>query len=233
MIIRKYSNNLGDKAFTIVEVLIATTIFALVLSSTVVVILGFTHRYYKAVNSSTTQNSSRTIINNVVQAIEFSGATVQPKSSGNVNTYCIGNVQFDYNNIFAGSAPFALIETPDAGTCTTITGTPGASSQELLGSNLQVLKFDITCLSGPTGGPLPCTAPTPKPNVYQVDLIVSYGSVQNSLCDLLQNPHCPQSGQNTGINGTSKPTDGFSCIINTSAPFCDVVELTAVAGTRI
>lgn len=216
MRIFKNKKHQGNKGFTIVEVLIATTVFSLVLAMTVTVILDFTHNYYKAVNTSTTENAAQSVLNDVTQAIKFSSSPVTDVTddNGDIRTYCIGNVQFDYEPYTFGSDDLWESPTGPAG-CSY--QSPSSSSQELLASNnLQVLKFIIT--------------PIPNPgSTYTVEVEVGYGSNSNNLiCDTSQpnNSTCPQTGNGTGTGSQDSNTDSFSCVISQGSQFCDVVDLT-------
>lgn len=218
-------NALNTKGFTIVELLIATSIFTLVLVFTIIAIFDFSHRYYKSVNSSVTQESARTVLGDVTQAIEFSGSQVlaAPVPVGNINAWCVGTVQFNYR-LFSpeSSTNDTLWESPDtnAGTCSPeLPNTPGSS--ELLGANLQVIRFIIT--------------PLTQPNLYNVDLIIGYSPNSPSLiCDTAKHANCPTSDSNTGLGiaDTDDSDSSFKCVINEGTQFCGVFNLNSDIQVR-
>jgi prepilin-type N-terminal cleavage/methylation domain-containing protein len=89
----------SQRGFTIVELMIATLIFSMVVILITIGVLSFTRAYYKGVNQSTTQNTARLIIEDIAQAIQFSGGDIQPvlTPSGNSEGVCIGgNVRYSF-----------------------------------------------------------------------------------------------------------------------------------------
>lgn len=60
------------RGFTVIELMIATTIFTILLLVVVAGVMQFTHQYYRGVIGSQTQNVARRLLNSVAQTIEFS-----------------------------------------------------------------------------------------------------------------------------------------------------------------
>lgn len=68
-----------QEGFTVVELMIATLVFSVILTVITMGVLSFRNRYYKAVNASTTQNTTRTVIDtDKVRLIQFGSAQVVP-----------------------------------------------------------------------------------------------------------------------------------------------------------
>src|SRR4051812_8577751 len=86
----------NQSGFTIIELLIATVIFALVLLVITTGVLQFTRQYYKGVISSHTQSAARAIADDVTRALQFGVGSVQPLTTngtspaGQTYGYCIG-----------------------------------------------------------------------------------------------------------------------------------------------
>jgi prepilin-type N-terminal cleavage/methylation domain-containing protein len=59
--------------FTVVELLIATVVFTMVLLVITSGVTHFTHAYYKGVHQSSTQTTSRNVINTIAQNIQYGG----------------------------------------------------------------------------------------------------------------------------------------------------------------
>ena len=60
-----------QNGFTIIELLIATTVFSLILLISVAGILQISRMYYRGVTQSRTQETARSIIDEVGEAIRF------------------------------------------------------------------------------------------------------------------------------------------------------------------
>src|SRR5665647_1469166 len=83
-----------QSGFTMVELLIAMTVFSVVVIVITVSVIQFSKQYYKGVISTATQNSARTIIDDIARSIEFNAGDVNAISSvpaGPTTGYCIGS----------------------------------------------------------------------------------------------------------------------------------------------
>src|SRR5687767_2647693 len=87
------------RGFTIMELLISTVVFGVVLLVVSTAILQFTRVYYKGLTESNVQETTRTIADAITQGIQFSGGTVTstgtPTAGANA-AFCIGNQQYSY-----------------------------------------------------------------------------------------------------------------------------------------
>ena len=207
--------------FTIVELLIATAVFAMVMVLITVGVLSFTRSYYKGINQSNTQAAARTILEDVSQAIQFSGDVVTapivqsgsgtPKSSG----ICVGSRRYSYlpgwQVIDSGAdaaknqgAHSLVLDTP--GNCA------GMWAQDLIGNNLtggsvemmpphmRLAKFKVEHVGAAT-------------DVWQVTVRVVYGDN-----DLLDDPTGENARCKANISGTE---------------YCAQAELTTTVKKRI
>jgi type II secretory pathway pseudopilin PulG len=84
--------------FTIVELLIATTIFTVVVLLVTVGIITIGRNYYKGITTARTQETLRSIEQDITQLIQVSGNTtiVTGTSASGINTTCIGDTRFTY-----------------------------------------------------------------------------------------------------------------------------------------
>jgi Tfp pilus assembly protein PilV len=234
---KKNPKKLYSSGFTIAETLIATLLVTVILVTVISLITSFTNHYYKAVNSSSTQIAAQSVLNAVSQGIEYSSASTSSPQYSNgttnggavtIDTWCVGNVQFDYTDVFQSTGPYpnAIWETPNSSGCSSIA--PQSNSQQLLGPNMQILRLNVCLLSNCPGG-----SPS-APALYQVDVVVAFGP-DNLLCDTTNYPYCPATGANTGFNTGITPasTDNFSCVQSSGSQYCDVEELTLNVGQRL
>jgi prepilin-type N-terminal cleavage/methylation domain-containing protein len=89
------SHRFNDQGFTILELLVATSVFTIVLLVVAVGAVSFTNSYYKGIASSKTQAADRNIIASLAQSIQF-GKSLVPVSSGSVAGFCIDNTLYAY-----------------------------------------------------------------------------------------------------------------------------------------
>jgi type II secretory pathway pseudopilin PulG len=149
--------------FTVVELLIATSVFAAVLILITTGILQFTRQYYKGVVSSKTQNTARAIMDDVVRTIQFNGGDVYALTSGGTG-YCIGESKrysYSLNWQVTDGAPNATLNQAKHGLIAdNITGCNAGTSalnarsianlsaatnqREMLGQNMRLAKLNIS-----------------------------------------------------------------------------------------
>jgi prepilin-type N-terminal cleavage/methylation domain-containing protein len=171
----------NQAGFTIVELMIATLIFSIIMIVTAVGITEFTHQYYNGIVSSNTQEAARSIMAEVTQALEFSKVETAFGEPGQESVYCIDNSSFSYEinqEVTDGASdpsnnqePHALVENNNVGSQCNLNNLPnlkvanlGLSQRELLPAHMRLSVFNIT---GPING------------LYTVEVRVVYGD--NSL----------------------------------------------------
>lgn len=165
--------------FTIVELMIATAIFGVIMLIIAVGVVRFTHDYYKGVVSANTQATTRSIMSQITQSLQFgtsfsaTDSTTTPGSAG----FCMGSVEFSYaegqeitptGSLGAHQTRHGLLQRSGISACSSAVKTDdvlgtvalAASQRELLAPHMRISAFDITQLSG---------------NVYRVHLRVIYG----------------------------------------------------------
>jgi len=93
----RHNNN--DNGFTIIELMIAMTILAILLVVASVVMINISTTYSKGVNSANLQNTARTIAGDVSANLQFSNAapqTVAPSGSNPASAICIGTTRYTF-----------------------------------------------------------------------------------------------------------------------------------------
>ncbi|HET6924791.1 MAG TPA: hypothetical protein VFH39_03110 [Candidatus Saccharimonadales bacterium] len=217
--------------FTIVELMIATLVFSMVLLVVTYGVLHFTHDYYQGVNSSTTQGVARNVADTLSQAIQFGGSTPIGSPSGSTSGYlCAGNVEFNYrlDKTVGNSGSWALLRFPITGTCYTgaVPNAPaGTKPTEMLQPRMRLLKFDVSPVSA---GSL----------LYKVDIGIALGE-DDLLCDTKVTPPtstggCDTSAASLGALPLPGDADSIRCKASSgAAQFCDVALLSTVAQTRL
>jgi type II secretory pathway pseudopilin PulG len=195
--------------FTILELMIASTVFAVMLLVVAVGVISFTDSYSKGITEANTQSVARTIMADVSQSIEF-GKTIYvlPLSSSGVGGICVDSTLYSYQlgpSVVNGN--YGLVETSgvECSTTTTPFSDNSASSRQLLNQNMQLAT--------------PLVLASDQSNPYTIRVRVIYGTD-----DLLTTP-----------NPTSWVTQGASeeCEGVTGSQFCAVSDLTTTVDQRL
>ncbi|MGF7228519.1 MAG: PilW family protein [Candidatus Saccharibacteria bacterium] len=198
----------GDSTgFTIVELLISTLIFSVILLIVTVGIIQITRVYYKGLTESSTQNTARTIMDTIAQGIQFSGSAVSntvPSTPGTATSFCIGTQQFSYRLGYqlVDSSP-GTDQTTQALWQSTLPGCSGnpaasVSGKEFLGTHMRLSNLTVTNLSG---------------TLWKVSVTVVYGDDV-----LLNNP--------TSTSPTCKGAEA-------GQQFCSISTLTTTIDQRV
>lgn len=203
----------NQKGFTIMELMIATIVFGVVLLTITVAIMQFTRVYYKGITESTTQDTTRTIIDQIAQGIQFSGGTVTTTATnptaGGSYAFCVGNTQYSFTTGYqmedgptANQTYHALVSRVVAG-CTAASPAQNVRSasvtgRELLAPHMRIARLQVTNV---------------KDNIYKVSLRVVYGDD-----DVLNNPRAANASCKT---------------ISIGGQFCAVTDITTTVVKRV
>ncbi len=197
-----------QSGFTLVELMIATAVFATVLLLCTYGLLEIGRSYYKGATISRTQETARVIADDVVEAIQFGSGEV---FSG-TNWYCVGNKRYSFvlNTQRRDTAPtraHVLISDTVSSCSSTIgrnnsvdtTNISGTDAKELMNMRMRLDSFQITQIAG-------------SDDLYQVRVRVISGDD-----DMIETV----AGQNVCRND------------RLTSQFCAVAELNTVARKRI
>jgi prepilin-type N-terminal cleavage/methylation domain-containing protein len=205
---RQPTNRLNHRGFTIVELMVATAVFSMVLLVLTAGVLDFTHQYYKGITSNNTQNVARTIANQVAQDLQFSAGGY----SAGPGYFCTANNVYSYTlGAEVGSGTDGLVVAPSGASCTP-PGTPTnllnsvTGARELLSPKMRLAALSIT---NPTG------------NLYTVSVKVIYGD--NDLLTPVPDGHTDWA--------TAGPS--IQCSGTTGDDFCATSELTTTVDQRV
>jgi prepilin-type N-terminal cleavage/methylation domain-containing protein len=86
----------NQKGFTLVELLIASMIFSLVLLLCVTAMLQIGRMYYKGITTARTQEAARSVLESLSQSVQFSTWDVVRPDATNPARYCIDNRQYSF-----------------------------------------------------------------------------------------------------------------------------------------
>ena len=179
-----------QRGFTLIELMIAISTFSVLLLVCFGAFLYLGHLYYKGATESRTNEIVRTTINDISQAIQFSGVTIQEIAVENhVDGWaatCIGHRKYSYRlqnttppppsppsvgvqldpeatgyNFSHGSRKATSVFVVSNGNCAGGDAVPTGDQQyELLDKNMRLLKFEI---KNPTG------------RLFTIDIAIAYG----------------------------------------------------------
>ncbi len=220
--------------FTIVELMIATVVFSMVLLIITVGVLHFTSSYYKGVNSSATQTAAQNTIDTISQAIQFGSSTPVGTDTAPSGVFCAGNEMFLYTLgvKYTGATPSSsnwglyMFPNPQASNCDTGGISDFSGGKELLGVNMRLTSVSLT-------------ASNAAERLWQVSLGVAYGDADllcNSELGTGTQGACDKSApdyDSTAIVDAADDSDTVLCKIQTGSQFCSVATLSAVAQQRL
>lgn len=193
-----------QSGFTIIELMIATAVFSVILLIVTVGIMYFTRSYYNGVYKSATQNVARDIVNAVSGAIRFGSGDVDfTNATGVPDAYfCTGGYVFFAKigeQYIAGDATKAgfYMQPKPAGACSVPADKVGR--KQLLGDRMRVTHIAITDHSN---------------GLYAFDVGVAYGDG-----DLLE--------PNTGIGIDVR------CKTEAGSEYCAVAKQSATVQQRL
>lgn len=138
----------ASAGFTIVELLIATAVFSMVLLVFLTAFIRVSQLFYKGINMSNTQESTRKVLQDIADDVQFYHL---PPIQGNVPSvdkyFCIGEHRYTYK-LFQQVGPGVFgIKREKMGTTTCPPPTTSACancSEELLGYGMQLNKLEVT-----------------------------------------------------------------------------------------
>lgn len=176
MIGRARSTGSDQSGFTIIELMIASLIFAVILVVITSGIISFTARYYKGIHSSETQTVARNLMDIIAQQLEYGNGgtsnTLVQGATGTDRFMCIGTTQINYQLGAElgqpGNTYGVIVSTKQP---TAVCGaTPGTSAREMLGTNMRLTNLAVSQTPGGVS------------SLFTISAGVAYGDT-DLLCD--------------------------------------------------
>jgi prepilin-type N-terminal cleavage/methylation domain-containing protein len=134
-----------EQGFTLVELMIATTVFSIVLLLATTGIINIGKLYYKGISTARTQDTTRLVINEVSRSVQLTKRELKSGSAGQHQAKCMGKDRYTYRiNVKVADGNHALWydEITEGAEC--VPADPDASNgRELLGSNMRLIDFSI------------------------------------------------------------------------------------------
>lgn len=145
----------SQRGFTIIEFMIATMVFSVILLVVTAAVLYMSRAYQRSLYSSSTQAATSNLVDTVAQSVKFSTTPVLTggtPGNGSTATICIGNRQLLYvigrqlGGSVAATSTRNVVVTRLNNNCQLndiITTTPAGSPKELLGRGMRLSKFSV------------------------------------------------------------------------------------------
>jgi prepilin-type N-terminal cleavage/methylation domain-containing protein len=174
----------SEGGFTLLELLIATSVFSIVLLIVTTGIIRLGQSYYKGIIQSRTQETTRAMATDISRAFQFADGT---KVSGDgANQFCIGDTRYTYfiNQPVRDGAEglrSERIEPNDA--CNDPSA--GSDRKEMMGNNMRLLKFDVNPADS-------------QSKTWRIEMGVAYGD--NDLLSHYTNDEAPQGWDGNDVN---------------------------------
>lgn len=217
------------QGFTVVELLIATAVFGVVLLIASVALIQVGKTYFKGINTSATQDATRSIMDEVSQSIQFGGGnSIQTFLSATPKKYfCTKEKRYVYvtgikltnnpaNHVFMSDNQGLGASTPcpDPNTSGWPDTTPPNNNQavELLKPGMRLAKFNL--MQDSTG-------------LYNIDIRVAFGDD-----DLLCTPEQLNCSNNTATDFTQNLSN-LKCKGQSGSQFCGISELSTSVQKRL
>lgn len=146
--------NKSTRGFTIVELMIATAVFSVILLLITTGMLEVGRLFYKGTTNANTQETARVILEDISQSIQFSGESVTLPTAAQPNRLCVGAKRYTFNRgVMYTGANHVLLTDRYPTTCNDSTpannmGSPAAGSREMLGRNMRLSEINVRCVDG-------------------------------------------------------------------------------------
>jgi prepilin-type N-terminal cleavage/methylation domain-containing protein len=209
--------------FTILELIIATAVFSMILLLATNAIVQIGRLYYKGLTTTRTQEASRLVNDDVSRALQLSRKgdikeTGDKTNLDSVRTICIGDNRytFVFDKRVGSDTVHGLWQdqTPGSGECLPVdlSSSSLTDGRELVGENMRLLEFNLV-KTGATG-------------TYTVKTTVAYGDN-----DLLT--HYDENGQIRQVNDEAGLANALCRSAVSGSSFCAVSGLDTVVKKRI
>ncbi len=206
----------NQSGFTLLELMIATTIFSVVLLLLSFGMIQIGRTYYSGLNRSQTQAAARNISDTIIQAIQFTDGDITeldllPSEYTGTKVFCVGSKRFTYdlNKKRDATNVFLLDKTP-TGPCVpgNLSAPAGPGRQELLADGMRVLQIRLTKSAS-------------TPTLYNLSVKIAKGE-DDMLTD----------GTNDAGSTSFQPKDA-RCKQQAGSQFCAISELYTKVQRRI
>lgn len=150
------SGRTRQAGFTILELMIASGVFAVIMLIVASGVISFTNHYYKGITTSKTQAAARSVLNTISQGIQFGQTVTLPTyyAAGTTYNMCIDDTLYSFRpgQEVIDTPPFGanqgyhgLVAMSGCNTSATLPATASlAGGRELLGEHMRINRLSVT-----------------------------------------------------------------------------------------
>lgn len=228
-----------EAGFTIIELMVATVVFSVVLIILTAGVIAITRTYSKGIVLTNTQNTARSIMDSISQTIEFNGGSIDwPPGVGGREAMqgrgCIGNQAYDFTIGFQlldspsdpDQASHGLTKTSGVSGCHHEMAPTFGGGTELLSPHMRLTNLNVEAINA-------------NDRLYKVDVTVAYGDY-DLLCSPSLNGHAGGC-KDTDAAVTLQSNDiqqfvtlpDLTCHSGADTQFCAVSALSTVVQQRL
>ena len=219
-----------SQGFTIIEFMIATTVFSVILMGVTAAVLHIGRAHQHSLYASATQAASRNLVDSVAQSVKFSAGDVSFVDGDDTDAWCVGNRQFLFvpGRQLAGTNPatttnHAVLTRQNVnGTCPVtdaVSGPVSGQPNELLGKSMRIAKLRVD--PGPG-----------EPALHIITARVLYGD-DNLFCLEGDPANSCDPSSNLVLTLNQLQNDNVRCRSTSGAQFCAVSELSVSVYRRL
>lgn len=212
---------MNQRGFTVLEMLIAITVFSVMLLLTSAAILQLSRQFYKGLVKSRTQQAARNISEEIITNLQFSASRAMPLvAEGSTQGYCIADRRYMYalhKQLGSGptQTPGVLLRDSKCSEPLPATLTPTADTVELIGENMRLANLVIT--------------PDTSGKIWYIKVRVVYGDD-----DLVCNPTAPGDCESdTPSTTANRESPELTCKFKAGSQYCAAAEYEATVSRRL
>lgn len=212
-----------NQGFTIVELMIATTVFGVIMLIAAATVVRFTNNFQRGLTQTTTQNTARSVIDTLSQSIQFAGDVPNGDLDqvGDSLGICVDSTKYSFvlGRTLGAQADRVLVEERGVGgsSCdgkATNISSPVPGGKELLGENMRLTELSLDA-SG---------------YIATVEVTVAYGE-DDLLCNTNVAGSC--SPDAATLSTAQLQGDGIQCRPTAGSQFCAVSSLRTTVQRRL
>ncbi len=208
----------SQSGFTILELMIATSVFSIILLVVAAGIISFTKQYVKGITTSNTQAVARSVMADVVQNVQFSGGSISGDTTVNPAQVCIGNTAYYYvrgQQVTGTQHGLVKDNSPCSSDGIDLSHLTPATQHELLNQHMRLAEFSFS-------------QPDSSSTNAQITISVVSGEY-----DMLTDKNGNSLHSESGAPSDSFDWPSVRCKAGAGSQFCAVSRLTTFVQGRI
>lgn len=150
MISEQPTKKYKQRGFTIIELMIATSVFSVVLLLCTFGLMQIGKLYYKGISSTRTQNTARSVLDSISQDIAFADNNIEVIQGTTTlpGMICAGHHRYSYqiNSVLTDTNHVMILDNQDCTTGTTPKSLTsfGVTDQEMLGRRMRLADLQVS-----------------------------------------------------------------------------------------